>query len=443
MGSSPSSRVTWMMNEAGALLVLGIAVHLVFFSSVSLGFLNPLADDTMHRRGQGVDFYSVYQAGRNVIDGVNIYAQKPEHVVVPYHYPYRYHPLVALTVGLASNLVTPALAYTLWILLQEFFLALNVIGTRKLFQDQRSANIASALWLLFFPLYLELYMGQFSFLMASLVFWMIVLWQQGRTRGGDVAWTTSLFVKSNTGIFLPVLVKLGRWKLLAAAAAVVGVVSFPYFVMVPGSLKDFAGNITEPLTVPTIAGNQGFAALLGIGWLRLSGLWPDSIFLVTQRLDALNAALPMPVTIWTLAVLGSALAVTVRARRQDWMELFTLWMVAYFLFYKHIWEHQYVMVLPVFVVLLWRRGSSAVSRSLPAWTLAVSFVLAALPTAFVFIDKTQVMIDPEYYWSDTESLLFHMPKPISMLLLYVSLSIALWRAGSLKEDQPVAVQRIA
>lgn len=435
--SQPSSFWTeTMTRDAGSLLAVGLVVHLVFFSSLSLKFLNPLADDTTHRRGQGVDFYAVYQAGRNVIDGVSIYEEKPEHFVVPYNYPYRYHPMVALTVGLAANLVTPALAYTLWILLQELLLLANILLTRTLFADRRKANIASTLWLVFFPLYLELYMGQFSFLMASLVFWTVLYWHRGNRWRGNAAWTVSLLVKSNTGIFLPLLVKLGRWKLIAGAAAVVGLVSAPYFLLVPGSFQDFAGNITEPLTVPTIAGNQGFVGLLGISWLRLGELWPDSIFLVTKHLEDLNAALPTPVMIWTAGVLAITVAVTVQCRRVDWIELLALWMIAYFLFYKHIWEHQYVMALPVFVLLYWRRDTSPVARAVQAWMLWTSYALAALPTAFVFIDKANVMIDPEYYWSNTESLLFHLPKPAGMVLLFISLAVALWTRGGAADDEP-------
>lgn len=429
--SASSSQQTAIVGSKGVIILgIGIVFHLVLFSSLSLRFLNPLSDDTTHRRGQGVDFYAVYQAGRNVLDGISVYADKPEHVVVPYNYPYRYHPLVALTAGIAANAVTPAVAYTLWILLGEALLLLNIMLTRTLFSDPERANVASALWLLFFPLYVELYMGQFSFLMASMVFWMIILWDRGKTRAGDVAWTASLLVKSNTALVLPVLVKLGRWKAIAAASGVVVVVSVPYFVLVPGSLQAFAGNIATPLTVPTIAGNQGFAALVGIAWLRLGGLWPDSIFQVTQQLDQLNAALPLPVTAWSLIVLATTLAVTVRSRREDWIELVILWMAAYFLFYKHVWEHHYVMAIPVFVVLFWRRGISPLAHAIPAWVFWTSVVLSALPTAFVFIDKEQVLVDPEYYWSDAESLLFHLPKPLGMLLLFMGLSLALLRARS-------------
>ena len=55
----PSSALRWQSfrKDAGLLLAAGVAVHLVMFSSLSLKFLNPLADDSTHRRGQAVDFY--------------------------------------------------------------------------------------------------------------------------------------------------------------------------------------------------------------------------------------------------------------------------------------------------------------------------------------------------------------------------------------------------
>ncbi len=46
-----------------ALLLLGIAVHLLFLLSLRLGWLNPLFNDTCHRFGPGGDFFSIYAAG--------------------------------------------------------------------------------------------------------------------------------------------------------------------------------------------------------------------------------------------------------------------------------------------------------------------------------------------------------------------------------------------
>ena len=72
----------------------------------------------------------------------------------------------------------------------------------------------------------------------------------------------------------------------------------------------------------------------------------------------------------------------------------------------------------------------ALASAIPGWIFWGSLLVIALPTAFIVIDKTQVMVDPEYYWSDLESLLFHAPKPVAMLVLFLSLCGALWRAGA-------------
>ncbi len=420
-------------------LLLGFAVfiHILFFLSLRIGFLNPLFDDATHRRGQGVDFFAVYQGGRNVLDGVSVYAEKPETFVVPYNYPYRYHPFTAYTFGLLFNVVTPALAYTVWMLLQELLLLLNIVITRRLFDKTSDANCITAVWLLFFPYYLELYMGQFSFLMASLILWALLAWMKERWQAGDSSWVFSLMVKSNSALFIPVLLKLKRWKPLIAGVVFVGLASLPYFLLVPGSLDAFTLNVSEGLKVPGLAGNQGFAALLGVVVLRGSGAWPGSIFEITDQLETLNAALPVPLLLWTIAILAVMIYLTIITPRRYWIELCILWLLAYFLFYKHVWEHQYVMMLPVFVLLFWLQTSLRDTVKIPITLLWSVLTVVAMPTAFIFIDKEQVFADPEYYWSTAESLLFHAPKPLAALTLFIVLAAGLWKKR-LASDQPVS-----
>jgi len=432
-GAQPKRlRLRLVPHPSRLLLYVGILVHLTFFLSLATGFLNPLFDDSAHRRGQGADFFSVYQAGRNLIDGVSVYAPKPETVVVPYWYPYRYHPFTAYTFGLAFQLFTPALAYTLWILLQEFLLFINILLTRRLMKSPGEADTGSSLWLLFTPFYLELYMGQFSFLMTSLLFWTLVAWERRRTRLGDGAWIISLMVKSNSAILAPVLLRFGRWKPVLLGILFVLVCSVPYFAIVPDSLRAFAVNFTEGMKVQTLAGNQGSAALLGVLVLRLGGLWPDSIFEVVTRLDSLSAALFVPTMLWVVLIGLVGIYLTLKQDRSVFLELCLLWLITYFLLYKHVWEHQYVMMLPVFVVLLWKWGKDFGGRKLVRVLFWASFVIIALPTPFVFLDKQYVIADPEYYWTTLESLAFHAPKAVAVLALYIGVCILLWkrRAGS-------------
>lgn len=420
--------------ESGkGILVAGISVHLCMLLSLQWGFLNPLFDDAVHRSGQGVDFYSVVQAGKNLVDGVSIYSTKPVEQIVPYYNPYRYHPFVAMTIGLVSILLRPDISYVLWVLILEGLLLLNILLTRSLFSDERSANAATGLWLLFSPYYLELFMGQFSFLMGSLVFWSMVAWMNGNQRTGDGFWLLSLVIKSNSALFAPVLVKLGRWKLVLTTGAISSLVALPYFILQPGSLTDFSRNITESAKAQTLFGNQGFAGLLGVSVLRFGGLWSDFVQEFALRLDRMNEMLILPLAAWSVIVVALALVVTMKASRDSGIALLLLWILAYFLFYKHVWEHQYVMMIPLFVLLYHqiKKGMLAIPLSF-FW---IVFSIIALPTAFVFIDRSPVLFDPEIPWHTWESLLFHAPKPLSVLALFGVLCVQLLRS---RGEQPVS-----
>jgi hypothetical protein len=54
-----------------------------------------------------------------------------------------------------------------------------------------------------------------------------------------------------------------------------------------------------------------------------------------------------------------------------------LWTTTFFLVYHHVWEHHYVMLLPILVTLA--------MRSTSPWLRAV-YILLALPTPFYLID---------------------------------------------------------
>lgn len=413
-------------QSARSVLVAGVLVHFCMLLSLQWGFLNPLFDDAVHRSGQGVDFYSAVQAGRNLLDGVSIYSTKPIEQVVPFYNPYRYHPFVAYTVGVLSSVLRPDVAYVVWIVILEGLLLLNILLTRSLFSDSSSGVIAMSMWLLFSPYYLEMYMGQFSFVMASLLFWSLVAWMKGSEQTGDFWWTVSLMVKSFSALFVPVLLKLHRWKVVIAGAIVSIGVALPYFVLQPGSAADFSLNFTQSVRAQTLFGNQGFAALIGILILRISGLWTDFAQEFATRIDRMNDILVLPFALWTLVVVGYSLIVTVKASRDSGISLLLLWILAYFLFYKHVWEHQYVMLLPVFVLLYHQTKLRMIEfpRAL-FWTV---FGVVALPTAFVFIDRSPVLFDPEIPWRTWESLLFHAPKPLAVMALFGFLSVRLWNS---------------
>ncbi len=415
-------------------LIPAALVACLMLVSLPLGILNPLFDDAMHRTGKAADFFAVYQAGTNVVEGVSMYSTTPTRQEVPYYYPYRYHPFVALTMGLAVQVLPPFAAYGIWIILLEILLIINAFKTWSLFEDKYQAAVAVSLWLVFSPFYLELFMGQFSFVMATLMFWALCAWNDGKQKSGDVWWTLSLVVKSNTVLFAPVLLREGRWKPVVVGGAVAALIAIPYFAAIPGSYEQFAQNYSGGMSMSTLLGNQGFLALIGIAILRTSGLWTDNIQILGQRVPQMDQMMETPLLLWTILVVGGTLLITFRSQRVFKPELYLLWILAYFLFYKHVWEHQYVMLLPVFVLLYHRMVTTGLPLSKTVfWS---SYAVIALPTLFFFFDRSPVLFDPELSWEAWKSFAFHIPKPLAVLILFVHLGRVL-----LRPSKSIAIER--
>jgi hypothetical protein len=133
-----------------------------------------------------------------------------------------------------------------------------------------------------------------------------------------------------------------------------------------------------------------------------------------------------------VAFLVLPLAFTVLDPRPDAVLHLSLWMSAYFLIYHHVWEHHYVMILPVLVILA--------MRDRPPWTWAI-YVLLALPTPFYLIDpQGQVAVLDAMRWTPIrplwQDLAYHASKAVPVLALYYLLAwriarpiVNRWRGG--------------
>jgi len=89
-------------------------------------------------------------------------------------------------------------------------------------------------------------------------------------------------------------------------------------------------------------------------------------------------------------------------------------MTSFFLLYHHVWEHHYVLLLPVYTVLLARRSS-------PCWWAL--FVLTALWTPYRLFDPTGLAAaDASMRWTPFSPRLldiaYHASKALPTLLLW-------------------------
>ena len=304
-------------------------------------------------------------------------------------------------------------------------LVLNIWLTRELAPDRTKADIASAMWLLFTPFYLELYMGQFSFFMITLVFWSLYFWRSGREKTGDALWILSLLAKSFSALFGAVLVRQKRWGALAVGVAATLALTAPYFVWKPESFREFWDWNVGGLNPFMIGGNQGVAALTAAMVVRAKGLWPhvtayppppDIAALIARSAGSYDPWL----TALALIAVAVGLYVNFKAPGGDPGPLVLFWIVTYFVFFKTVWEHQYVMMLPVFALMYlspdYFRGRAAI----PLWAFWTAFVVIALPTPVLFLHPGfgEHALDPEYAWTALQSLTWHAGKPFATILIW-------------------------
>lgn len=385
------------------LLAGAILVHLTMLISWRAGFLNRLFFDATVTHGRrGWDFYALYQAGHNVLSGHSVYQSDGAQIdmVIPdgAYTPFRYLPVSAYTVGVLLNLVSPLWAYRLWVAFVELCLLACIWLTWRIAPPAKRIPL-TAMWLCFTPFYLELYMGQFSFVQGALVFAMLTV-----APLLDGAWIASVLWKQNTLLLAPLMVRLRRWKALLLLAGLVALTAGPYFALVPGSLTAFLGNLrSDPPWFQF--GNLGFRQLV------FDAMWSAA--------DTLHFDIAPETYVWAqrgvVAVfLFLPLALTLLDRHPDITLHISLWMATYFLIYHHVWEHHYVMLLPVLVTLSMRLGSR--------W-LWIIYLLLALPTPYALIDPGgQVAVLDAMRWTPIrplwQDLLYHASKAIPALLLY-------------------------
>ncbi|HNU36525.1 MAG TPA: hypothetical protein PKJ15_07990, partial [Methanomassiliicoccales archaeon] len=158
------------------LLLVGLAVHWLVLFSLPTGKLNPLFHDAARSPGHGLDFYSIYQSGHNVLNkmsayyGVREHRYGSQHQVVPYFSGFRYLPVYAYTYGVFLNVLPPQQSYWMWIVMVEGLLIACIVLTFRLTRHSGKPYRYIAIWLLYSPYYIELYIGQQSFVTALLIF---------------------------------------------------------------------------------------------------------------------------------------------------------------------------------------------------------------------------------------------------------------------------------
>ncbi|MEW6534207.1 MAG: glycosyltransferase family 87 protein [Candidatus Auribacterota bacterium] len=370
-----------------------IAVFGIFLLSLRTGLIDSLFNDSTHRIGKGGDFFQFYQAGYNLTQGSSIYLPGSEPLVIPYGAIYKYPPFAAYTVGLVSQLTSPWIAYSCWVLLILccFVLLWFLISHAVLAAGKRLFPFF--LFCCFTPLYIDLYMGQTNTIMALLLCLILIL------NSPSFVWALSVNVKMHTLLLLPVYIKQRKMKIILYSALSSFLLFIPYFFWHPFDLKHFVEYVFgTPLEYFYQAGNLGMYPLI-----------QDLVQLVTYNTSTIAAVQFM----WSIGIVAVSLWVMFTTQERDTRGLLSLWVCTFFVGYKFVWEHHLVMLLPVLAVEYMNRDRR---------TVAVIWFFLALPTVFWFVDMPigERYAELQPYLSDTRSILYHSCKIIPLLLLYSS-----------------------
>ncbi len=331
------------------------------------GYLDAWFHDT-DRVPRGLDFFSIYQAGRNflrghsVYYGVRVHRLGDEALVVPYFSGFRYLPAYAYMFGTVLNILPPWSSYWAWIAVVELLLCVNLLLIRKYTMTPATQRLLAAMWLIYSPYYVELHIGQQSMVTATLIHICIITHQSKRPWMRDASYAGSVIWKINTALFLPVWVKLKRWKTLLSLSLLTALLSIPYFLMVNGSYAEFRSYFHHKFIA---AGPNSL------------GFWT----FFTQFLDHIgisHSGIRIILKIWSLLVIGVSGIATMLPKRIRFSNALMLWICVYFLTYQYVWEHHYVMLLPLF-------SAGMVDRELRKWTILL-WIFCALPTPYFFFN---------------------------------------------------------
>ena len=402
----------WMQRWISwGFLTVTIAIHITFIVSLQTGMLNWLFYDTQYLVGQGADFFSYYQAGHNVLNGLDCYLI-PNQLAVPYLYPYRYLPYFAYSFGAIINLVPPILAYWLWVGILTALVWLAALRTRSLAKSLNrpdwEGRVAMGLWFVFTPIYIELYLGQVTLFAAILMFFALTSssFVNGRnTKGGlTVFWATGALTKLIPFFIAPALLGAGKSRtvLAAAVATVVAIVAVPAGLESLRFFLDF--NTARSMYIFPYVGSHSLKMLI--------------FYLIGQSTNDFRA-----ITGVLIGVFFVLSAIATLYSRDVW-SCASILSLTYFFIMTDVWEHHYTFILPL-LVLAWIRGKPQDKARWVPVVLAIVMCLPMLPIV-AFLAGAGPSVQP-ITWAPVWQILYHSSKVVPALVFYVWLLLTALR----------------
>lgn len=387
-----------------------------------------LHHDTIHRIGPGADLFAIYHAGRALRHGKSPYEKDEGEELSTYFYSFRYLPIVGQTIGRSLIQLSPRTAYVLWICILEGFLSMLIFILRRRTKSRRLRCFSTCVLLLSSPYFLELHMGQFTFIAVSMLSIGMLIQEYPKGKAGlwasilcAMSFASATLLKIFPSVVSPAFIRHRRyWLSLALAVVVILGTAVPYFVLHPYDWVLFYRTNISSTTGGMHAGNYGLMYLIHLvaGQLRLTWFSDHWIgFLSFWRVVALSiTGFIVLFSRCRRVIIGSAIMI-----------------FAHFLSYAHVWEHHMsgaiAIGLPLLLVV--NDKASRSRRKTIMALLVISLLLLALPTPFALFDrdKDPLAWDPAVDWAPYVKGLLALSKVVPTMILYLICATMLVKAG--------------
>jgi uncharacterized membrane protein HdeD (DUF308 family) len=392
-----------------------------------------LSSDAVHRAGPAADFLAVYHAGKQERTGANPYQWPAHNPTVPYFFPYRYLPFVGETLGTVLAHFDARTAYLTWLVVLEAVLGVVILVILRSCLPVwcRALLVCSLLGSI--PYFLELHMGQFTFLTVSLLLLALLLCDKAEEQQASAVhflvaallYATSCLLKIFPLVAGTALIRSKKnfLCLVMAYASVLGF-SLPYFLEYPDRWKIFVDWNFQHGAIGMDSGNHSFMYVMTLmnkdwGLTCCEGIWS----LIVHH--------------YRLFLLGFTSVVVLLTRCQSVLLGGIAMIFAHFLTYTQVWEHHYsgVAVAGAFALIGINRIMPTIwetQRPKLFFCMAFAFMfLLILPTPFRYfdVDLDPRVWDPSHQWPHYALYLIPLSKVIPLLGLYLITLVVLFKNG--------------
>lgn len=309
-------------------IIIAVAIQFFYYiSAVGIHTLDYFFPWGSVHDYQGWDYYQIPNAAYALLHGGDLTGSVPTNVP-PYSFGSMnvYHPFFTLALGLPLQLLKPIQGFYLWTLVHIIVTAIMASILYLRFKSNKHIYFALFLYLVFFPNYLEIWAGQYHFLLnAAVIFLLLAALRKEKMKDG-VIFAFSLLVKPIALLWIPTLLMHKRLK-----TVLIGIVIF-IILTLPFSLYNndvyYIRNLLERIQTP-------FGSV-------------PSIFTLDTLLRFWET--PTDIIVFLKATTAIALIIFQYRRNINLFQSLFLWVSYYLLFYDLVFEYHYTILAPFLAI---------------------------------------------------------------------------------------------